>query len=74
MDYNNYTATELDQKWAITPDAVVRLCGGDRDRVERFQKAHHLAISDYYAKHSLSPNHNSSVGNKAQKIEDLIQL
>jgi len=36
MDYN-YTATEKSQKWAITPDALVRLSGGDLSSVELLQ-------------------------------------
>ncbi len=74
MDYNNYSATELNQKWAITPDAVVQLSGCDLDSVNNFLQDHHLAVSDHHAKHELSPHHNSSEGKKGQKIENVIQL
>ena len=74
IDYNNYSATEKDQKWAITSPAVVRLSGGDRVSIERFLQDHHLAISDHHAKHDLSEDHNTSKGKKAQKIEEFIHL
>ncbi len=74
MDYNNYSATEKNQKWAITPDAVVRLSGSDLDSVMRFLQGHHLAISDHHAKHELSPNHNNSHSKKEQQIQQLIHL
>ena len=74
MDFNNYSASELHQKWAITPDAVVRLSGGDLASVERFLQEHNLAFSDHHDKHELSPDHNSSQSKKGQKIEQFIHL
>lgn len=74
MDFNNYTATELDQKWALTPTAVAQLSGGDRSQVERFFQSHHLAISDHNSKHQLSPRHNTAKTQKGQKPQDFIQL
>ncbi len=74
MDFNNYTATELDQKWALTPAAVAQLCGCDRSSIERFFQDHHLAISDHNSKHQLSARHNTARSNKGQKVQDFIQL
>lgn len=74
MDYNNYTAAEKDQKWAITSTSVMRLSGCDRASVERFLQEHHLALSDHHTKHELSPDHNDSHSKKNQKIEHLIHL
>ena len=73
MDCNNYTATELDQKWAIIPDAVAQFSGCDLDSINIFLQNYHLAIADHHAKHQLSPNHNSSHINKGQKIHDCIR-
>ena len=49
---------EKEQKWTITPDAVVRLSGCDRDSVNNFLQYHHLALSDHHAKHELTEGHN----------------
>ena len=74
MNYNNYTATEKDQKWAITASAVARLCGSNRPAINRYFEEHHQAIADHNAKHELSEGHNIPKGKKGQKIEDFIQL
>jgi len=74
MEYNNYTGTEKDQKWAITASAVARLCGSNRPAINRYFEEHHLAIADHNAKHELTEGHNIPKGKKGQRIEDFIQL
>lgn len=66
MDYNNYTATEKDQKWALTASAVARLCGCNRSAINRYFEEHRLAIADHNAKHQLTASHNISKGRKGK--------
>lgn len=57
-NFNDYTAKDLKDKWAVNNRALRQLSGAHGDLVKAWMERHQLSINDHNAKHGLSQYHN----------------
>lgn len=72
IHFNDYSATDKQQKWAINQSSLQRLSGCHRDAVKRFLVEHELLVNRHNSHHSLTERHNTGKGRAGLKIEQVI--
>lgn len=56
--YNDYTAKDTNDKWAVNNRALRQLSGAHGDLVKNWMERHQIPIDDHNAKHGLNQYHN----------------
>jgi len=67
-NHNDYTATELNQKWVVNNQALRQLSGCNGQLVSDWIKRHQMAVDDHNNKHGLSQYHNKRHGKPITEV------
>ncbi|MFB2878550.1 protelomerase family protein [Floridanema aerugineum] len=69
MDYNDYVATEQQQRWRVTTSILAQLSGSRSDRIKDFFNKHETWINDHNEKYNFSAYHNKGKGDITEVIK-----
>lgn len=72
IHFNDYSAINKHQKWAINQSSLQRLSGCNRDAVKRFLAENELLVNRHNSHHGLTERHNTGKGRAGIKIEQVI--